>query len=307
MAKIEIPAALVANHRQINEDEGGPAWLATVPTLAERYLEEWNLRHDGDPMHGFVSLVLPVVRADGVRAALKLQPVTEENDTEAVGLTTWDGDGIVRLLDHDPATGTLLLERLEGHRSLSQVADDTEALTLLADLLARLVAHPAPPGIRHLRDISRQMVADVPAAVEKVASEQDRALLRNWGAIVAELTEEAGDRLLHWDMHYDNVLAADREPWLAIDPKPLAGDPGFDLWPALDNRWEDVVATGDVPKAVLRRFDLLVDRLGLDSQRAAAWTYGRLLQNALWDVQDGNPEFDGAQLAIGEALRPRLT
>src|SRR5690606_10428198 len=80
---------------------------------------------------------------------------------------------------------------------------------------------------------------------------------------------EPGDRLLHWDLHYDNVLAGEREPWLAIDPKPLAGDPGFDLLPALDNRWDDVVAGGDVRRAVLRRFDLLVEALGLDPARSA--------------------------------------
>jgi streptomycin 6-kinase len=70
------------------------------------------------------------------------------------------------------------------------------------------------------------------------------------------------------------VLSAEREPWLAIDPKPLAGDPGFELLPALVNRFE----AGDVRW----RFDLMTEVLGLDRERARAWTLGRVLQNALW-------------------------
>ncbi|MFE0150840.1 aminoglycoside phosphotransferase family protein [Nonomuraea sp. NPDC059007] len=307
MTKIEIPAKLISNHDEIGEgEEGGPTWIAGLPALAGRYLDEWGLRLDGDPMHGFVSLVLPVTRPDGVPAALKLQPVNDENASEAMGLKVWNGDAMVRLLDEDPSTGTLLLERLEGHRTLATVADDTKALTILADLLARLVAHPAPEGMRRLADIARDMIDETPDAVAALAKESDRAWLKTCASVVAELVTEPGDRLLHWDMHYENVLAAGREPWLAIDPKPLAGDPGFDLWPALDNRWDDVVATGDVHRAVRRRFDLLVDRLALDPKRAAGWTYGRLLQNALWDVQDGETELDEDQLAIAEALRPRL-
>ncbi|MDV9202930.1 aminoglycoside phosphotransferase family protein, partial [Streptomyces sp. Wh19] len=120
---------------------------------------------------------------------------------------------------------------------------------------------------------------------------------------------EPGDRLLHWDLHYDNVLAGEREPWLAIDPEPLAGDPGFDLMPAMHNRWDEIVATGDVPRAVLRRFDRLTEVLGLDRQRAIGWTLGRVLQNALWDIEDGRTVLEPAQVAIATALlaRPRPT
>src|SRR5437660_1452079 len=81
-----------------------------------------------------------------------------------------------------------------------------------------------------------------------------RPALRRWAAATAEVAGEAGDRLLHWDLHFENVLAAEREPWLAIDPKPLVGDPGFDVLPALGNRWEEAVATGDPARAIRRRY-----------------------------------------------------
>ncbi|TDE20868.1 hydroxyurea phosphotransferase [Nonomuraea mesophila] len=305
--RITVPEALTASHVKW-DGEAGRAWSAGLPALAERYLEEWGLRLDGEPRHGVVSLVLPVVRDDGTEAALKLQPVTDENATEAMGLAAWAGDASVLLLESDPATGTMLLERLSADRSLSSVPDDMEAMGILADLLARLVAHPAPAGMRRLGDIAQAMLDDVDKALPRLADEHHRHWMTWCASAVAELVHEPGDRLLHWDLHYDNVLAAGREPWLSIDPKPLAGDPGFDLMPALDNRWDDVVATGEVTRAVLRRFDLMVDRLGLDPRRAAGWTLGRALQNMLWEVEDGthaDSEWMRIQLAVAEAVRHR--
>ncbi len=297
-----IPEALTASYHRT---DWGRAWLAALPARTADFLDRWELRPDGPVANGTASLVLPVVRADGTPAVLKLQPVTEDNAAAPIGLRTWDGDGVVRLLDHEP--GAMLLERLDAGRALSSVADDAAAMRILADLLARLVAVQAPPAVRRLTDIAGAMLDQAAGAAPALRSPADRDLLRTCASAVAEVVGEAGDRLLHWDLHYDNVLAGSREPWLAIDPEPLAGDPGFDLLPALDSRWDAVVATGDVPRAVLRRFDLLTDALGLDRDRAAAWTLGRVLQNALWDVEDGETALNPAQVAVASALldRPR--
>ncbi|MEU4761780.1 aminoglycoside phosphotransferase family protein [Actinosynnema sp. NPDC023794] len=296
---MRVPEALTASYHRT---EWGRAWLAALPGQVGDFLDRWELRPDGSVGSGMASLVLPVVRADGTPAVLKLQPVTEGNAAAPIGLRTWDGDGVVRLLADEP--GAMLLERLDASRPLSSV-DDVVALRVLADLLARLVAVPAPPGVRRLADLARAMLDQAPGAVPALRSAADRDLVRTCASAVAEVAGEAGDRLLHWDLHYDNVLAGEREPWLAIDPEPLAGDPGFDLLPALDNRWDAVVATGDVPRAVLRRFDLLTSTLDLDRDRAAAWTLGRVLQNSLWDVEDGETALNPVQVAIATALLGR--
>jgi streptomycin 6-kinase len=276
-----------------------------LPELAADFLDHWALRLDGPDGHGMASLVLPVIRADGTPGALKLQPVSEENAAAPIGLRAWNGDGVVRLLAHDPDTGTMLLERLDATRPLSSVADDTAALQILAELLARLVAVPAPEDLRHLADIAAAMLDQVPRAVPRLRDPAQQRLVRTCASAMAELIGEPGDRLLHWDLHYDNILAGQREPWLAIDPEPLAGDPGFDLLPALHNRWDEVVATGDVARAVLRRFDLLTEVLGLDRQRATGWTLSRVLQNALWDIEDGETALDPAQITIATTLLHR--
>ncbi|WP_329191729.1 aminoglycoside phosphotransferase family protein [Streptomyces sp. NBC_01435] len=301
---VDVPAAFAAAYGT-NGGASGRAWIAALPGLAADFLDRWTLRPDGPAAHGMASLVLPVTRADGMPAVLKLQQVTEDNIGAAPGLRVWDGDGVVRLLDHDPDTGTMLLERLDAARPLSTVADDTAAVQILAELMARLVAVAAPPGFRQLADIAAAMLDATPRAVPLLHDPAERRLVDTCASAVAELLPEPGDRLLHWDLHYDNVLAGQREPWLAIDPEPLAGDPGFELLPALDNRWAEVVTSGDVTRTVLRRFDQLTEVLGLDRQRATGWTLGRVLQNALWDVEDGKTALEPAQIAIATTLLGR--
>ncbi|GAA3163040.1 MULTISPECIES: APH(6)-I family aminoglycoside O-phosphotransferase [Streptomyces] len=301
---IEVPDALIASYTR-NGGDKERAWIARLPELVTELLDRWELRRDGGIGSGEASLVVPVRRTDGTRAALKLQMPREETTAALIGLRAWNGDGIVRLLDHDPESSVMLLERLDGARTLASVEDDDVAMSVLAGLMARLHSVPAPEGLRGLGDIARDMLASVPAAVGALPDPEDRRRLRGWASAVTELVGEPGDRMLHWDLHYGNVLAAEREPWLAIDPEPLVGDPGFDLWPALDTGWERLHTTGDAPRAVRRRFDLLTEALGLDRRRAAGWTLARLLQNTLWDIEDGRTAIDPAQIAVAEALPRR--
>ncbi|GGX43356.1 aminoglycoside phosphotransferase family protein [Streptomyces chryseus] len=301
---VEVPNPLAASYARTFGKQGR-VWIAALPALAAEVLDRWELKRDGEPGAGEASLVLPVLRKDGTRAVLKFQMPREETAAARIGLRTWNGEGTVRLLDHDPESSTMLLERLDGTRTLTSIEDDDVAMSILAKLQARLVSVRAPHGLRSLGDIATDMLEHVPHAVTALADPSDQQLLRGWASAVADLVGEPGDRMLHWDLHYDNVLAAEREPWLAIDPEPLAGDPGFDLWPALDSRWDDVVATGDTPRVVRRRFDLLTETLGLDRARATGWTLGRLLQNSLWDIDDGETALAPASVAIAESLLNR--
>jgi streptomycin 6-kinase len=303
---IVVPEALAASQARYFGD-AGRAWVAALPTLAAGYLERWRLSLDGPPGSGAVALVLPVRRPDGTPAVLKLQPIDEETAGEPAALRAWDGQGAVRLLEHDQATGTMLIERLNARRTLASIPNDLRALRILSELLARLVSVPAPAGIRRLGDVAERMLDRVPAALSRLPRVEDRLLVRTCATVMAEQLPVTADRLLHWDLHYDNVLAGTREPWLAIDPKPLAGDPGFELFPALWNRWEDVTATGNTARAVRRRFDLMAEVLGIEPRPAAAWTLGRVLQNVLWDVEAGAATVDPELDAIARALFGRAT
>ncbi|MFI1651674.1 aminoglycoside phosphotransferase family protein [Streptomyces avidinii] len=297
---VEIPDGLIEAQIPYNGD-AGREFIAELPARAARFLEQWGLRRAGPAMHGMTALVLPVVRADGSAAVLKLVAVDEESAGEPVALRAWAGRGCVRLLAHDVDTGTLLLERLDEGRDLAALArtDARRAVAVVGELLARLTAVPAPAGLLGLGEMAAGMLEEVPQALGRLVEERDRRLLADCAAAVAEVAGEPGDRLLHWDLHYGNVLAGGREPWLAIDPKPLAGDPGFELLPAIVNNFR----AGDVRW----RFDLLTEAVGLerDRERARAWTLGRVLQNCLWDVADGEERPDEDQLTVAEVLLER--
>jgi streptomycin 6-kinase len=290
---IDIPSGLAAAQERYN-GEAGRAFVAGLPERAARFLELWRLRLDGPSMYGRCALVLPVLRADGTRAVLKLQDVDEETVGEPLALRTWRGDGAVRLLDHDDGTGTLLLERLDPGRLLDDLPDTREATLVVARLLARLTGVAAPPGLRRLGDIAARLLERSAVVLPGVREPAGRTLLADCAAAVREVAGEPGDRLLHWDLHFENVLGSDRAPWLAIDPKPLAGDPGFDLFPALWNRFDE--------NEVRWRFDAMTDVLGLDRDRARAWTLGRVLQNSVWQLEAGRTPL-AAHLEIARRLR----
>ncbi|MFI5620406.1 aminoglycoside phosphotransferase family protein [Streptomyces sp. NPDC051567] len=293
----EVPDGLVRTQLRYN-GAAGRAFVAALPARAAEFLERWELRRTGPALHGTASLVLPVERADGRPAALKTQLLDEESAGEAAALRAWDGQGSVRLLEDDGVTGTLLLERLDEGRHLSALArrDSRQAVRVVAGLLARLTAVPAPAGLRGLGEIAAGLLDGVDRARAELTDGRSREVLRECAAALAEVAGEPGDRLLHWDLHYDNVLAGGREPWLAIDPKPLSGDPGFELLPAIGNHFR--------ADEVRWRFDLLTEALGLglDRDRARAWTLGRVVQNCLWDVADGEPRMREDQLLVAEEL-----
>ena len=293
---IEIPAKLMRNHGEKSAD-----WLAGLPGDVDEYLGRWELTVAGEPLSGEASLILPVVRRDGAEAMLKLQQVNDESEDEALALRTWNHDDVVEVFEDDPATSTLLLERLEP-RTLDDLPDHVEATRILAGLLTRLSAVPAPPGIRRLKDVAAAMVEDAPALIPRLTDPAEQRLVRRFVAQTTEMLPEPGDRLLHWDLHYDNVMAAKRRPWLVIDPKPLAGDPGFEVFPVLWNRWDDLVATGNLSQAIRDRFDVMLEVTGIDRDRALGWTAARILQNVLWFTEDGDTRIEDELKAVSDAL-----
>ncbi len=225
--RIEVPEALVSWHRKFF-GETGRAWIDTAPDLAADLLDRWQLRPDGASTCGATALVLPVVRADATPAVLKLQPVTDHTVGEPDALRAWNGNGAVRLLDHDPESGSMLLERLDADRSLATVRDDLAALEILSELLARLSSVPASAGMRQLSDFGADLLERAPRALTHVRDPSQHGLIQACASALEEVLSEAGDRLVHEDLHFDNILgphpADQREPWLAIDPT---------RWPAI--------------------------------------------------------------------------
>ncbi|WP_425955293.1 aminoglycoside phosphotransferase family protein [Xylanimonas sp. McL0601] len=307
---LAVPERLHAWHREY-WGEAAQAWVDAAPGVVARLLDAWALELDGPTTHGAVGWIVPVRRSDGGAAVLKVQPVDDETVGEPVALRTWDGDGAVRLLAHDEASGAMLLERLDAARSL-EALPVPDALDVIGGLLGRLHRHAAPAGVplRSLAAIGARVLDAAPRAAAPDAGW--RAVLDGCAGALAGVLPEPGHRFLHWDLHYTNVLAplagtpaAERGDWLAIDPKPLVGDPCYELLAAVHNRWEEAVATGDPERELLRRFDQLTEVASLDRDRAAAWTLGRCLTELLWVLEGHEAWFVEPDLAVARALLAR--
>lgn len=269
-----------------NGEPGWAAWLDGLAALGRDVLAEWDLTPAGPLAHGRCAVVLPVLTATGEPAALKLAWPHEEARHEHLALRDWAGDGAVRLLRADPGRWALLLERAHP-RDLTTV-DDVAACEVVGSLVTRL-ARPAPPQLARLStraaDWSRRLTA-LPRSAPV-----PRRIVEHAAALARDLATDprTDGTLLHSDLHFENVLAADREPWLAIDPKPLSGDPAYEVAPVLWNRWAEVTASGDVRGAIRRRWWAVVDAADLDPDRARDWAVVRLAVNALGTLEAAPP------------------
>ena len=281
---VEIPAGLllVASRGQDWAD-----WLDRLPRLTQDLLNEWDLRVDGTALYGNCALVVPVITADGQSAVLKVQFPHWEAETEHLALRAWGGNGAVLLLRADPRRFALLLERLES-RDLTSI-DALDACEIVGSTYKRLHV-PAGPQYRTLSgelkrwlERFRQLPASAPVPHRYV--EQAISLSEDFVADPA-----TDGRLIHTDLHYENMLAAEREPWLVIDPKPLNGDPHFEVAPLIWNRWDEVVASGDLRFAVRQRFYTAIDAAGLDEDRARDWVIVRQMLNVLWTLEDAGTD-----------------
>lgn len=270
--------------RRTLSELGDPArrWLQRVPSLIAELSATWDIEVGRPIDHdGCASIILPVTSNLGVAAILKLSVPHAEARGEADALRRWRGDGAVAVLRASEDGLALLLERCEPGQDLWALPLD-EQLEVMADVLPRLWLPATGDTLPELRVTAahwRRRMHGNAAALGVPAAIADRA--QQW---VVELAADDPRVLLHGDLHPGNVLAAQREPWLVIDPKPFIGDPAFDLAQVLLN-WvrADLAGTESPVDAARSRAFALAARLSLDPDRvlrwaaikAIGWSFGR--------------------------------
>ncbi|MFE0027804.1 aminoglycoside phosphotransferase family protein [Amycolatopsis sp. NPDC059021] len=273
---IEIPPKFAARVPSVLGEEG-VAWLATVPELAARYARKWNLTFEGAAMHGYVGVVQPARLPDGTPVVLKLGFQDEDTADEPIALSTWAGQGAVLLLDNASDDGVLLLERLDATRTLD--GEPLEEAVGIVGGLARRLAVPAPPRLtRNLRDEAARLAEELPQEWEELGRPFPREFVDAAVDVCRSLGPSSANLLVNEDLHFENVLAGQREPWLVIDPKPLAGDLEYGVIPLLWNRFKESTLDD--------RLAAIVAAADLDAERARAWTLVRGVQNWLWLIED---------------------
>jgi streptomycin 6-kinase len=281
---------------------GGSAWLDSLPSIVDACEDRWSLRV-GPALEGQnVSHVRAVDLPDGTPAVLKINALEPESEHEADALRLWDGRGAVRLLGYHESTRALLLERCCPGTQLWSVEDDEEATRIAAQALRRIWR--APPEGHRFRLLSEEAAwwADkLPADWDALGGPFERRLIDEAVAACLELAlDQADEVVLHQDFHGGNVLRAEREPWLVIDPKPLVGEPAFDAGSlARDRRWL-LGQQGDEAR-IRRRLDLLASELELDRERVRRWGIAHAL---IWGFSDSKVEADmieSARLLVAAA------
>jgi streptomycin 6-kinase len=247
-------------------------WLPRVPALLEECREQWQLRLGEPYPPGAAGYTVRADGADGTRAVLKLINPHRESEQEADALERWDGDGAVRLLARDDERWAMLLERCEPGTFLSERPAD-EALGVLIELLPRLWK-PAD-GFRALAVEAAWWESYLEREWDAAGRRYERAIVDAALDALRTLTPTQGGLVLvHQDLHGENVLAAQREPWLVIDPKPLAAEREFAAAP--------IVRSGELgpnKRDALYRLDRVSAELGLDRERVRGWTIG---QSVAW-------------------------
>jgi streptomycin 6-kinase len=252
---------------------GGTDWLDRLPRLVSECAELWELEVGPAYAGSHVSLVAPAARADGSPAVLKINFPDEESEHEPDALVHWDGRGAVRLLAHDRGRRALLVERCEPGTGLWELEDEEEANQIAASVLRRLWRPaPAEHPFRPLEDEARSWATELSAVWEQLGRPFERRLVEQAVSFALELGSSQGEEVvLHQDYHGGNVLRAVREPWLAIDPKPLVGEREFDAASLLRDRRDELARDPRPQQRVQQRLDQLAADLNLDRERMRGW------------------------------------
>jgi streptomycin 6-kinase len=233
-------------------------------TLADELAADWGLKLGEPYAPGAEGHTLRAQLADGTPAVLKIVVPHRENEHEADALELWEGEGAVRLLARDDERHAILIERCEPGTYLSTLPL-ADALDVLIGLLPRLWKQ-AGNAFHTLEDEAEWWLEYLPRE-----SRLERRLLDAAIGWLRELAPTQGEQvLLHQDLHGENVLAAHREPWLVIDPKPLLGEREFAVAPIVRS-----FEFGHSRRDALHRLDRLTSELGLDRERARGWTIGQ--------------------------------
>ena len=269
----------------------GPDWADFVdhlPRLVRDISQEWQLTPDGPALHGYTALVLPVVASTGP-AMLKIGFPHDESEHEHLALQHWHGHAAVRLLRADPRRGALLLERLDTQDLTNSW--DLEACQIVGSLY-KMLHVPALPQLRTLTSYISPWTKRL-AALPRSAP-LPRSLIEHAVSLGRDFATDTATNgtLIHGDLHYANVLASlrtDGPEWLAIDPKPVSGDPHYEIAPLLWNRWDELAnapSGQSVRDGIRARFHATIDAARLDEDRARDWVIVRMLHNALFELEE---------------------
>lgn len=256
--------------------------------MFDTYLSRWNLVPDGDPIITKNARLLPV-RRGGEPAMLKLVAAEEERAASLL-MQWWDGDGAARVTAH--ADDAILLER--GAASLAAMAyagQDDKACRILCAVAARLHAPKAKPCV-NLVSLSHYF-----QELEPAAASYGGILVRCVQTARSLLADPRDPAVLHGDLHHGNVLDFGARGWLAIDPKGVVGERGFDFANIFTNPDLDDPTRPLAADRFLRRLEVVTEAAKLERERLLRWILAWTGLSAAWFLGDGDTAATDLQIA----------
>lgn len=286
------------------------SWDADAADLVATMLDRWHLIPDEAFVGGESASVLRVTTGDGSRAVLKVGFPHSEGVGEALALDAWSPRLSPAVLRQDAWTWSILLDDVVPGVPLSRHAvPASEALGIGALLHTQLASVPVPGGVPRLPEV---IGAYLRVARSRLAGQRDELVrLGVLTALEAGLAEaealaatDGGGMLLHGDFNPGNILLGAAGAWLVIDPKPMRGDPEYDLWPLISQLGAPF--TRQHPEdAIAGQLDAVVAAIGSDRDRTARWGHARAALSLSWSLQDGTPaevQRAAAELAVWSAV-----
>ncbi len=270
-----IPSAFAAA-TTAREGAAGTAWLATLPGIVDELVNRWDCTPHGDWMHGEVGVIVPV-RRSGEPLVMKVSFTHPGNVHEPDAYEAWDGRGAVRLHERADEHYAMLLERAHP----TTLRDSGADAAAVGGEMSRLLSIPAPAGLPRLQDRADEWTEELRKDAAEFSGVLPEVVVDRAQAVIDDLVREQPDVLIHGDLHHRNILSADREPWLAIDPKGLIGDPAYDAVTFMKARTL-VLMQGDLLAGMARELAAYCEAAELDPQRVRRWIQLELVRTAYW-------------------------
>jgi streptomycin 6-kinase len=285
---VQIPKNLRETIERVH-GERGREWLDKFPALISECRSRWSLDIDRPFANLSHNLVLLATMPDGQKVVLKLGVPGSESTTEANTLDLFAGVGAVRLLAHDEPRGILLLERVVPGTPVYKLHSEEEATRTAATLMRQLwrsppANHTFPSLVIWFQAFARLRNKFGGGSGPFPAKVIDKAE-RTFASLNA-----SSDRslILHGDLHHANILFSEDRGWLAIDPKGVCGDPGYEVGSFMLNRLPANASESATIEVFAQRLSIFSAELGVDRQRLAQWSLCHCVLSALWDLEDSS-------------------
>jgi streptomycin 6-kinase len=288
----EIPEQFIQKMLGLHGAKGGQEWIERLPAILAACEQRWGLTIGAPFPNLSFHYVTAATNHAGEPVVVKVSSPTGEFPREMEAIRLFDGHGMAQLLAFDVDDEVMVLERLRPGTLLLAVTDDEQAMSGAASVMKQLW-RPVPTGTPF------PTVQDWGKGFTRLRQRYNgghgpfpKPLLEQAERLFTELADSMAEPvLLHGDLHQENILAAQRHPWLAIDPKGLIGEPAYEIGALLRNNLPPQLSSQK--RILARRIDQLSEELGLDRERIRCWGLAQAILSVWWGVEDENRVYEG--------------